>query len=77
MPFGIAPAPATFQELMVKVLGDLNGKEAVVYLNDILIFAKDREEHLQRIHNVFEKIKESDLTINPEKCQFLVEKRNF
>ena len=77
MPFGIAAAPATFQELMVKVLGDLNWKEAVVYLDDILIFAKDREEHLQRIHNVFEKIKESGLRINPEKCQFLVEKTKF
>jgi hypothetical protein len=49
MPFGIAAAPATFQELMVRVLGELNWKEAVVYLDDILIFAKDKEEHLKRI----------------------------
>jgi len=77
MPFGIAAAPATFQELVVKVLGDLNWKEAVVYLDDILIFAKDREEHLQRIYNVFEKIKESGLRINPEKCQLIVEKTKF
>jgi transposase InsO family protein len=77
MPFGIAAAPATFQELMVKVLGDLNWKEAVVYLDDILIFAKDKKEHLQRVKNVFQKIKESGLKINPEKCQFLVEKTKF
>jgi len=77
MPFGIAAAPATFQELMVKVLGDLNWKEAVVYLDDILIFAKDKKEHLQRVNNVFEKIKQSGLRINPEKCQFLVEKTKF
>jgi len=39
MPFGIAAAPATFQKLMNKVLGPLNWKEAVVYLDDILIFS--------------------------------------
>jgi hypothetical protein len=52
---------------MVKILGELNWKEAVVYLDDILIFSKDKKEHLQRIKNVFQKIKESGLRINPEK----------
>ena len=77
MPFGIAAAPATFQELMVRVLGELNWKEAVVYLDDILIFAKDKEEHLKRIEHVFSKIKQSGLRINPDKCHFLVEKTKF
>ena len=77
MPFGIAAAPATFQELMVKVLGDLNWKEAVVYLDDILVFAKNKEEHMQRIKHVLEKIKEAGLRINPEKCQFLTERTKF
>ena len=77
MPFGIAAAPATFQKLMVKVLGELNWKEAVVYLDDILIFAKDKKEHLKRIEHVFSKIKESGLRINPEKCHFLVERTKF
>jgi len=53
MPFGIAAALATFQELMVKILGDLNRKEVVVYLDDILIFFIFIKEHLQRIYNVF------------------------
>ena len=38
IPFGIAAAPATFQKLMNRVLEELNGKEAVVYLDDILFF---------------------------------------
>ena len=42
MPFGIAAAPATFQKLMNSVLGSLNWKEAVVYLDDILIFSSVR-----------------------------------
>ena len=77
MRFGIAAAPAPFQELMVKVLGDLNWKEAVVYLDDILVFAKNKEEHMQRIKHVLEKIKEAGLRINPEKCQFLTERIKF
>ena len=77
MPFGIAAAPATFQELMTRVLGELNWKEAVVYLDDILIFAKDKEEHFRRVEHIFQKIKESGLRINPEKCQFMVEKTKF
>jgi hypothetical protein len=77
MPFGIAAAPVTFQELMTRVLGELNWKEAVVYLDDILIFAKDKEEHFRRVEHIFQKIKESGLRINPEKCQFMVEKTKF
>jgi len=77
MPFGIAAAPATFQELMVKVLGNLNWKEAVVYLDDILIFSRTKEDHIHRIKNVFQRIKESGLKINPEKCQFLVRQTKF
>jgi len=77
MPFGIAAAPATFQKLMNKVLGPLNWKEAVVYLDDILIFSNSLKEHYKRIENVFEKIKEAGLKINPSKCHFLKEEIRF
>jgi len=71
MPFGIAAAPATFQKLMTMVLGDLLWKVAVVYLDDILIFADTKEEHLKRIEMVLERIKYAGLKVNPEKCLFL------
>ena len=77
MPFGIAAAPATFQKLMNKVLGELNWKEAVVYLDDILIFAKTKEEHIKRLRNVFQRIKESGLKLKKEKCQFLKKETKF
>ena len=48
-----------------------------MYLDDILIFAKDKEGHLKRIEHVFSKIKQSRLRINPDKCHFLVEKTKF
>jgi len=69
MPFGIAAAPGTFQELMTKVLGNLKGTS--VYLDDILVFTKDKTEHIETLGIVFRKIKEAGLRINPEKCQLL------
>ena len=77
MPFGIAAAPATFQKLMTMVLGDLNWKEAVVYLDDILIFAKDKIEHVKRIEKVLSRIKEAGLKVNPEKCIFMKTETKF
>ena len=77
MPFGIAAAPGTFQKLMTMVLGELIWKEAVVYLDDILIFAKTKDEHLKRIDNVLYKIREAGLKVNPEKCIFMKEETKF
>jgi len=50
MPFGIAVAPGTFQELMTKVLGNIRG--AVVYLDDILVYSKSKTEHVQILEKV-------------------------
>jgi hypothetical protein len=56
MPFGLCNAPATFQRTMDKVLGDAKGKFVMVYLDDVIIYSKTFEEHLQHLHDVFEKI---------------------
>ena len=65
MPFGIAAAPGTFQEIMNKVLQGINGKEAIVYLDDILIFSRTIEEHWDRLDNVLNRIQIAVLRINP------------
>ena len=77
MPFGIAAAPATFQKLMNIVLGKSLWKIAIVYLDDILIFSKSKEEHISRINEVLSKVKEAGLKINPEKCSFLKNETKF
>ena len=69
MPFGIAAAPGTFQEMMTKVLGDLKG--ALVYLDDILVYSKGKAEHVRILGKVLEKIGKAGLRINPEKCHLL------
>lgn len=60
MPFGLSNAPAVFQRLMQKVLMGLNledGQAFVsVYLDDILIFSRTLEEHLDHLRAVLQRI---------------------
>ena len=70
MPFGLVNAPATFQRLMEVVLTGLARTTCVVYLNDILVFGKDLEEHNA---NLVERIREAGLRLKPGKCRFACE----
>jgi len=75
MPFGIAAAPGTFQELMLKVLQNMEG--TAVYLDDILIFTESVEEHYRILEEVLRRIGRAGLRINPDKCQVLRKEVKF
>ena len=77
MPFGIAAAPATFQKMMSKMFGPLNWKVAIVYLDDVIVFAKDKKEHCRNLKLVFDRIKECGLKLKFDKCHFLKEEVKF
>ena len=70
MPFGLTNAPATFQRLMESCLGDLHLKYCIIYLDDIIIFSKTPEDHIERLRRVFQKIDEAGLHLKPSKCEF-------
>ena len=71
MGMGLRNAPATFQGLMDLVLSGLQGLELYVYLDDIIVFATNLEEHGKKFRRLMKRLDSANLTIEPSKCQFL------
>jgi len=71
MPFGLCNAPATFQRLMDTVLMGLNFDICLAYLDDIIVFSRDPESHLERLEKLFLRLRESNLKLKPTKCALM------
>ena len=69
-------APATFQRLMQKCLGEMNLTYCLIYLDDVIVFSKMEEEHLQCLHIVFDCFREHNLR-QPTKCKFFQNEINY
>ncbi|KMQ92133.1 reverse ribonuclease integrase [Lasius niger] len=70
MPYGFTGAPATFQRLLDHLIGPEIDPQAFAYLDDIVVVTSTFEEHLQWLKRVLDRIREAELTINPEKSKF-------
>ena len=70
MPFGLCNAPVTFQHLMQNTLGELNLTYCAIYLDDVIIFGRMEEEHLEHLCVVFKRFWEFNLKLKPSKCSF-------
>ncbi|BHF75897.1 hypothetical protein SprV_0501899500 [Sparganum proliferum] len=71
LPFGLCNAAATFQRLMYQVLRHLVPHKCLVYLDDIIVFGPDVEQHNRNLREVLEALRAAGLTLNPAKCTFL------
>lgn len=70
MPYGVIGGPATFQIVMNVILEPLLRKCAVVFIDDILIYSKSWEEHLQHIRQVLTILQQNHFHVKLTKCSF-------
>ena len=77
MPFGVCNGAATCQRLMELVLQRLQWQICLIYLDDVIVYSKNFEEHVQRLDLVLERIVEAGLKLKSEKCEMLRSKVVF
>ena len=70
MSFELINAPAMFQAYINNVLREHLNMFVVIYLDDILIYSKNKEDHRKHVRQVLSALKKADLRIISEKSQF-------
>ena len=77
MPFGFTNVPAYFMSMMNKVFMDFLDKFVVVFIDDILVYSKNEEEHKEHLRLVLEKHREHQLYAKFSKCEFWLKEVGF
>jgi hypothetical protein len=77
MPYGLTGAPATFQFVMNHILAPLLRKCVVVFIDDILIYSKSFDEHVQHVKMVFQLLQEHHFKVRLSKCTFAQQQLHY
>ncbi|MCG7877685.1 MAG: RNase H-like domain-containing protein [Candidatus Thiodiazotropha endolucinida] len=77
MPFGLANSPSTFERLKEDVLRGLQWEELLLYMDDIVSPSVSVKEGLQRLRNIFDRLRAANLKLKPSKCSFFQKKIRF
>lgn len=75
LPFGVKVAPEIFQKVFNQIFGDIDGVK--IYIDDIIIFAKDVKTHNEIINKVMQRALETGVKFNKSKCKFLVKEIKY
>ena len=67
LPFGLRNSPSTFQRIMDVILSDIKYSQVMVFLDDLLVFSETFEQHLERLENVLQRLRDAGLTVKPSK----------
>ena len=68
LPFGLINAPGVFERLMEHVFAGLTYVTLLIYLDDIIVYSKTFETHLDSLREILQRLKEVNLKLNPKKC---------
>jgi hypothetical protein len=77
MPFGLTNAPAAFMDLMNRVFRPYLDKFVVVFIDDILVYSSDRDEHVRHLKAVLQTLREEKLYAKLSKCEFWLDRVCF
>ncbi|GJS34605.1 putative reverse transcriptase domain-containing protein [Tanacetum coccineum] len=77
MPFGLTNAPAVFMDLMNRVCKPYLDKFVIVFIDDILIYLRSKEEHEEHLKQILELLKKEELYAKLSKCEFWLPKVQF
>ena len=77
LPMGITNAPSTFQRVMNTVFRGLLNKAVLIYLDDLLVIGRTKEEHLANLQQVLQRLRDAKLYCRLQKCQFLQQEVEF
>ncbi|KAK1653337.1 hypothetical protein QYE76_071142 [Lolium multiflorum] len=77
VPFGLTNAPAIFMNLMNKIFMKYLDKFVIVFIDDILIYSKDKEEHAKHLKIVLQILREHQLYAKFSKCKFWLDSVEF
>jgi hypothetical protein len=71
MSFGLCNAPSTFQRCMELIFRGMQWKTLLIYLDDIILYSSNLDDHFDKINEVLFRLKNAGLKLKPSKCEFL------